>query len=111
MNLESSRTAYREDRRRHSRADSPTIVFEFGDQSYRTRNWSMGGFLIEDYEGALVPGALVTITGVGPGEGRMKTVKIRARVLRRDESRSHLAVGFLGVDQSAYSLMKDLQKR
>jgi len=106
---ETSSTSSYEERRRHARAENPVVNMTFDGDTYSVRNWSLGGFMIDGYQGRLSPGALFTIEEIKPSEGDPVEVKIKARVLRRDTSRQELAVSFHDIDGTAYRILQDLQ--
>ncbi|MCP5372768.1 MAG: PilZ domain-containing protein [Hyphomicrobiales bacterium] len=97
-----------EERRRHARAENPVVNMTFGGETYSVRNWSLGGFMIDGYQGRLTPGALFTVSQIHTVDGEPVDVKIKARVLRRDPSRQELAVSFHDVDGKAYRILHDL---
>jgi hypothetical protein len=41
----------RSDRRRHARRTTPTLKVRINGKSYRTRNWSLSGFRLDDFDG------------------------------------------------------------
>lgn len=92
-----------EDRRKHPRSERVQLVVRFDGQTYTAANWSMGGFLLDDYDGALSTGALVTVAGLGTSSEDMHAVELPARVVRTG-SRS-LAINYLGLDAEAYALL------
>ncbi len=94
------------DRRDYMRDDLPLLSVNLGGTVYKTANWSMGGLLIDGYEGPLTAGALVTVGSIGTDELPVRKVNVRARVIRGDSQSGHLAVTFLGLDTPAYDLLK-----
>lgn len=96
-----------EERRRHERVSAPAITIEVDGRLYRTRDWSMGGFMIEGYVGNRSPGALVTLRRIATLDGDLAPVRVRARVVRADPERRRLVVGFLTVDDAAYAILGD----
>ena len=95
-----------DDRRESIRIDDPSLVVKVDGKTYNTINWSMGGFLIEGYEGALSTGALLTVAALGTNVKDLTDVCIRARVVRSDPEKGYIAVNFLGLDSSAFSLLR-----
>ena len=95
-----------ENRREHLRADDPVLVVRVDGKTYKTVNWSMGGLLIEGYKGGLTTGALVTVAAIGETTKNLTDVCIRARVIRSDQEVGYIAVNFLGLDQSAFGLLR-----
>lgn len=96
-----------EDRRRHERISAPAISVELDGQVYCTTNWSMGGFVIDGYEGRYTPGSLITLERIADTDGALAPVLVRARAVRADRWRQRLVVGFLGVDERAYAILRD----
>jgi hypothetical protein len=39
------------DRRRHARRASPTLKLRINGKRYRTKNWSLSGFRLDDFDG------------------------------------------------------------
>jgi PilZ domain len=96
-----------EERRRHERVTAPAITIQVDDVLYQTRDWSMGGFMIEGYEGKLSPGALFTLARMATLKGDLTPVRVRSRVVRADPDRQRLMVGFLAVDEQAYAILSE----
>ena len=105
-NIESEVTAAGEDRRVHSRVTRVELVVRFGGQTYKTANWSMGGFFLDDYEGMLSTGSLVTVVGLGRSTRNLHQVNLPARVVRSGES--IVAVNYLSLDAEAYGFLQNL---
>ena len=97
-----------ENRRTHDRAIEPAIRLKIDSKIYRSVNWSLGGFLIEGYEGGLSTGSLMLITEIGLSRGAMTPVKVRGRVIRAEAGASLLAIQVLEIDQSAYAILQKL---
>lgn len=96
-----------EERRRYKRVTAPAITIQVDDVLYQTHDWSMGGFMIEGYEGKLSPGALFTLRRIATLEGDLAAVRVRSRVVRADPDRQRLMVGFLAVDEQAYAILSE----
>lgn len=94
--------------RAHDRVSDPAIRLQIGSKTYRSVNWSLGGVLIEGYEGELSAGSLLSITEIGLGRGVMTPVNISARVIRGDASSGFLALQMLEIDKSAYAILQKL---
>jgi hypothetical protein len=99
---------YSGERRRHQRFTQPPLSLSLEGRTYATADWSMGGFVIDDYGGALTPGSLFTISGIGADAEELTPVEVRARVLRISEDRRRLTVTFLFVDQPAFRVLQRL---
>jgi hypothetical protein len=41
----------RPDRRRHARGATPTLKVRINGRSYRTKDWSLSGFRLDDFDG------------------------------------------------------------
>ncbi len=95
-----------DNRREHTRMNDPALVVKVDGKTYKTVNWSMGGLLIEGYKGVLTTGALVTVSALGESVKNLTDVCIRARVIRSDQEMEYIAVNFLGLDQSAFGLLR-----
>ncbi len=99
---------YSGERRRHQRFTQPPLSLSLDGSTYATADWSMGGFVVDDYFGALTPGSLFTIDGLGGNGEELTPVEIRARVLRLSDDRRRLTVTFLFVDQPAFRVLQRL---
>jgi hypothetical protein len=58
----------RPDRRRHARQTMPTLRVRINGKRYRTRNWSLSGFRLDDFDGICASGE--QIRGVVLFKGR-----------------------------------------
>jgi hypothetical protein len=96
------------ERRRHQRFTQPPLSLSLEGRTYATADWSMGGFVIDDYAGALTPGSLFAIDGIAAAGEELTPVGVRARVLRISEDRRRLTVTFLFVDQPAFRVLQRL---
>lgn len=94
------------ERRQHARVTRVELAVRFDGQTYKTSNWSMGGFLLDDYHGHLSTGSLVTVQGLGRDAPSMETVELAARVVRTSER--VMAVNYLSLDAAAYELLQQL---
>lgn len=99
-----------DDRRRYRRLAVPSLVVRFDDRDWLARDWSLGGVSIEDYSGSRIPGALLTVVGLGASGGALSSVSIRARVARADLPVGRLSIAFLGLDEPAYALLSTLME-
>ncbi|MGF1640151.1 MAG: hypothetical protein ACFCUO_04310 [Rhodospirillales bacterium] len=97
-----------EERRRHERFTAPAVTLAFNGGRHTTESWSLGGFVVDGYQGSLSAGALLVVEGICAPDGVMTTVEARARVIRLDRGRGRLVVSFLGLDGSAYAVLRDL---
>ena len=92
------------ERRENPRVTQVELVVHFGGQTYKTTNWSMGGFFLDDYEGDLSTGSLVTVAGLGRSTRKVHAVDVPARVVRSGES--IIAVNYLSLDAEAYDFLQ-----
>ncbi len=99
------------DKRRHERVADPDMTLKIGGKTYRSVNWSMGGILVDNYDGELSAGSLLTITEIGPISENMTAVDIRARVIRADAASGHLAMQILEIDTPAYGVFQELMNK
>lgn len=96
-----------EDRRRHQRVSVPAITLLVDGRPYASHNWSLGGFMIEGYEGRLTPGALFTLDRIAMLDGTFAEVRVPARVVRADAAMQRLVIGFLALDERAYAILNE----
>jgi hypothetical protein len=82
------------------------LVVRFAGESYKTSNWSMGGFFLDDFEGNLSSGSLVTVAGLGRNVDKLHEVDLPARVVRSGERA--VAVNYLSLDAEAYAFLQRL---
>lgn len=96
---------FSEDRRKHPRAKRMSLNVRLQNESFEVTNWSMGGFLLENYQGRLSTGSLIRVVGLGGGDGDVMDVDLPARVVRTDENT--IAVSYLSLDTNAYHFLTD----
>src|ERR687891_1422096 len=84
----------RPDQRRHARGAMPTLKVRINGKSYRTKDWSLSGFRLDDFDGVCEWGE--QIRGVILFRGRRGEVVAEAVRLRPGE-----AVWVAGADSSA----------
>jgi hypothetical protein len=97
-----------QERRQHERVTKPWIAVDLGDKTYVSHSWSLGGFIIDGYEGKLTPGALHTIKAIGRVGADPIAVTVRSRVIRFESSKRRLVVNFLGLDNRAYGILQEV---
>lgn len=96
------------ERRQHERISDPAIKLKIAGKIYTSINWSLGGFLIEGYDGELTTGSLLSIEGIGSVSAKKVTeVEISARVIRSDAEAGHLALNILDVDAAAFAVLQE----
>jgi hypothetical protein len=95
-----------DDLRRDKRIDAISIDIELEEKFFTTLDWSLGGFLIDMYEGRRRPGDEVTV-GIYVKVGD-KTYEhtARAGVVRYVPDRKQLACRFLGLDAASISTLE-----
>lgn len=96
-------------RRRTQRLLIPELRIRIDGREHVAADWSLGGFQIETYAGALRTGDDFPIAAVGPVDGPLMPVGIRARALRRGED--ILAAQFVELDDRAFDALDALMRR
>ncbi|MDA0304780.1 MAG: PilZ domain-containing protein [Proteobacteria bacterium] len=96
------------ERRASKRASKSGSVVFFDGQQYPSRNLSVGGTLVEGYDGTLSAGSLLDVTGIGPAGDEQTTVLIRARINRVLPESNEIALQFLSLDDSAYEILQKI---
>ena len=96
------------ERRRHQRVTALSIAVGLDDKSYTSLSWSLGGFIVDGYEGKLSPGALYTIREMALDGACPRPVTARSRVVRFEPPKRRLVVSFLDLDSRAYSLLQEV---
>ncbi len=95
-----------DDSRRDRRVDMISIEIELEEKFYTTIDWSLGGFLIEGYEGRRRPGEVVTIgITVKVGEETYEHVA-SAGVVRFVPDKNQLAARFLRLDAATVNTLE-----
>jgi len=97
-----------EERRRHERFTAPAVTLAFNGGRHTTESWSLGGFVVDGYQGTLSAGALISVEGICTPGSEMTPIEVRARVVRIDRNERRLVVSFLDLDGRAYSVLQDL---
>jgi len=94
------------ERRRDKRQLTPALGVSLDGASYRTVDWSLGGALVTDYFGPAGPGDQVD----GTVQVLTDTVShpFRAVVIRRDSASGELALNFIELSDSAFSLLESV---
>ncbi|MGH6898960.1 MAG: hypothetical protein ACREJ5_20840 [Geminicoccaceae bacterium] len=89
----------RSDRRRHARQTTPTLKVRIDGKRYRTKNWSLTGFRLDDFDGVCECGeqiqgvilfrgcrgeVIAEAVRVGPGEAiGFRILGISSKLFRR----------------------------
>lgn len=104
-------SGFRPARRRTQRLLMPTLRFLIEGQPLASVDWSLGGLQVEPYAGTLRPGEDFSINAVGPAEGPLMPVGIRARAMRIEGDA--LAAVFVELDVRAFDALEAmmLQRR
>lgn len=100
------------DRRRDQRSSDRVITLELEGQFYSTLDWSLGGFLIEGYEGALEPGnsaAVSIILEDGSDTIEQSATASIIRIVQSDLELRQLAAKFDDLSDDAFGLLENWQ--
>lgn len=92
------------ERRKFKRTKRLNMVARLAGKTYKTDDWSMGGFLLESYDGSLTTGSLITIEGLGRSAQKLLSVNLPARVERLGDR--CIAIKYLGLDVGAYEFLQ-----
>lgn len=96
--------------RRDRRVTVPVISLRIAGQRYTTRDWSLGGFLIDGYAGTLNTGERFEVEGIGPGaEGTVYPLTVPSEVVRVEGDK--LAARFEVLPPSAFDILEGLMMR
>lgn len=100
-------------RNRHaSRVNNPTLALGIRGKLFQTLNWSLGGVLIGDYDGVLVPGDTFEFDRIGRAGKTMWPVLIQARVVRSGgASGMEMAAQFLTISAPAFDILEGILLR
>jgi hypothetical protein len=101
----------KKERRRHKRAETPVLSLTIDGREYPATNLSMGGSMIEEYDGPLLAGSLLTITGIFDVDGNKTAVEIRSRVNRTESDAKRMAVTFLELAPVAYEIVLNAMRK
>lgn len=105
---EMSEDGYPGDRRRHRRFRQPLLCLSFDGRVFVVSDWSLGGFAVDSYAGALSPGSLFTVDAIGRDPEALTAVSIRSRVVRVDDGGQRLTANFLVIDMPGYAVLQQL---
>lgn len=98
--------------RKNRRVHNPKLAIGFRGKLFETVNWSLGGCLIEGYDGALVPGDAFDIEYIGPAGRSPWPVLVQARVVRvGGESGMQMAAQFLALSIPAFDILEGVLLR
>ena len=96
------------ERRRNRRSALPPIEIEIDGESYPTRNWSLGGFLVEPYDGRRKTGDKLAVTIIVKVNDREFRHRAKAKVARRSRVESQLAAHFAALPPEAIDTLDGL---
>lgn len=97
------------ERRRDRRLGIRLITVEFDGQFYATKNWSLGGFLIDGYAGTLQPAETAPV-GIIVEDGRRTWERgALVSVVRTEDEGQRLAARFNGLDGATFDLLDGWQ--
>jgi hypothetical protein len=96
------------ERRRNRRSALPQIEIEIDGETYPTVNWSLGGFLVEPYDGKRKTGDRLTVTIVVKVNTLEFRHQIKAKVARRSRVDGQLAAHFKSIPPEAIDTLDGL---
>lgn len=97
------------ERRRDKRLGVQLITLDFDGQFYSTRDWSLGGFLIEGYEGTLRPTDTIPVGIIVEDGSRTWETGALVSVVRTEDGGRRLAARFNGLDTPTFELLEGWQ--
>ena len=97
------------ERRRDKRLNKYVITLELQGQFYSTRDWSIGGFLIDGYQGSLQPGNVVPVNIVLESCAQTFEQQTDVMVARIDNLDQKLAARFSDLSDEAFDLLDGWQ--
>lgn len=92
------------ERRRHQRRERPPLLITLEGHSYQVSNWSLGGVLLTGYEG--FRGVGEAIAGKFGFAGDSERCLFEGLVVRADPENREIAIGFAGLSDEAFDLLK-----
>lgn len=92
--------------RRDKRMSLPVFAVRIGGQICDTLNWSLGGLLIENYDGVVVADKPLEIEIKIKDEHAEFEMKIAAKVVRHDLKTRRLAVKFEALSPTIYDFFE-----
>jgi hypothetical protein len=96
------------ERRRNRRSALPQIEIEFDGDVYVTTNWSLGGFMVEPYDGRRRTGDLLSVSIVVKVNDKEFRHRTDAQVVRRRRAAGQLAAHFQGIPPEAIDTLDGL---
>lgn len=98
-------------RRRDKRRTSPQLNIRLQGGDYLTENWSLGGFLIDGYEGPLKPGDECNVEISAEVRGKAVTVHATIEVMRINRDAGELAAHFVRFPPGQFELLEKISTR
>ena len=95
--------------RKNNRIEDTVIIIFIEDETYRTLDWSLGGFRIGDYKGTIRADAEFMVTGIGPDLENIFDVRVDCRAIRINNSQ--LSASFIEIDSNVYDILEALMAR
>ena len=89
--------------RRNRRYAAPVLLVSIDGREFKTANWSMGGFLIENCDLPCNAGDIVS--GTFRATEKLPPVPFAARIIRRDGTSGALATEFTDLSPEAFTLL------
>lgn len=101
--------AMRAERRRDRRLGKNVITLELDGQFYSTRDWSLGGFGVDGYQGSLQPGDLAPVSIVLETGRQTYERTVLAGIVRNDDAAQTLGARFKELGDEAFDLLDGWQ--
>lgn len=95
--------------RKDNRIEDTVIIILIEDETYRTLDWSLGGFRIGGYEGSIKDDAEFMVTGIGPDLENIFDVRIDCQAVR--VTNDQLSASFVEIDSDVYDILEALMLR
>ncbi len=95
-------------RRRDVRRTAPGLEVVIDGTTFRTVDWSMGGFLLDGYDGPLMVGDEFRCIIRPIVEGRRLEAELTAEVARTDTKKPRIAARFISYGDGAYDALEQL---
>lgn len=93
-------------RRRDKRMETWPILIELEGKVYPTVDWSLGGFLIEGYDGRRRRGEEITVGILVKAGGAELSHVVRAEIVRRSVEAGRLAANFILLDNDTLDTLE-----
>ena len=101
--MQRTRTSYdRPEARRDRRYPLPSLRLTIGGQEYASANWSLGGFMLLDFDTPVRPGAL--LEGSFHFEGS-HSLPFKAEVMRVGPAGGEIGARFRDLSEAAFDLL------